>query len=352
MIKMAYNTNIIVDKSITLLDAIKLMDSIERKLLIITEDNKFLGLISIGDIQRALINKVDLSECALKFIRPDILIAHPQDNPEEIRKLMIRERIESMPVVDNERFLIDIIEWKDILSEEKIHNVLPFQIPVVIMAGGVGSRLKPLTNIIPKALIPVSDRTIIEEIMDRFADAGCGQFFLSLNYKSELISEYISKLNKYKVNYVEEKKPLGTAGSLYLLREKINSSFFVSNCDILVELDFYELYKYHQSHNNTVTVVSVLKSYNIPYGTLDTCEGGKLVGLQEKPDFVYQINSGVYLVEPEIFHYITENEYLDITTLLIRLIENGRNVGVFPLSSKSWIDMGNWDDYLSLIGKE
>lgn len=349
---MTYTTDVIVDKNLTLLEAIKRMDQLERKLLVITEERRFLGLISIGDIQRALINKVDMSESVLKLVRPDILIAHPQDDLDAIKGLMIKERIESMPVVDEDGFLIDIIEWSDVLSEERIKNTLPSKLPVVIMAGGVGSRLRPITNIIPKPLIPISEKTILEEIMERFLDAGCGNFYLSVNYKADMISNYINKLNKFNVSYVTEKEPLGTVGSLYLLREKLDTSFFVSNCDILVDLDFLDLYKYHQTNNNVITVVSVLKNYNIQYGTLDTGDGGKLIGLCEKPEFVYQINSGVYILEPKVFEYINDNERLDLTTLMLRLIENDERVGVFPLSNNAWKDMGNWKDYLNLIGRE
>jgi NDP-sugar pyrophosphorylase family protein len=255
-----------------------------------------------------------------------------------------------MPIVNGNKELVDIIDWHDLFSEAFKNNV-NLDLPVVIMAGGKGTRLHPLTNIIPKPLIPVSDKTIIEEIMDKFVAVNCKNFYLSVNYLADTIQDYFARLNSsdYIVSYIRETEPRGTAGSLSLLRNKLNKTFFVSNCDILVDVNLGDLFEYHKNNKNTITVVSVLKNVSIPYGTIETGNDGVLTALTEKPTLTYQINSGLYILEPEVLSHINDNEYLHITDLIMRLNGYGKRTGVFPVSEGSWIDMGNWDDYLKII---
>ena len=154
------------------------------------------------------------------------------------------------------------------------------------------------------------------------------------------------------MEYFQEPQPLGTAGSLYLLKDKLNDTFFVINCDILLDVDLSELMRFHKKNANIITLVSVVKNLQIPYGTLKTKENGQLVELQEKPNEVYQINSGLYILEPKIFNYVEDNQFLHITTLIEKLMADGKKVGVFPVNEHSWTDMGNWTEYLRLINIE
>ena len=329
------------------------MDDLDRKLLIICDGNIFLGLISIGDIQRALIQKRDLQELVIEFVRKDILYCSNKDDIDEIKKTMRQERIECMPIVDEKNKLIDIIEWEDVFNEKKAYQKTKNKYPVVIMAGGEGKRLRPLTNIIPKPLIPISDKTIIEEIIDRFYAIGSTEFYLSINYMSKTIKKFFENKDNsdYALSFIEENRALGTAGSLQLIRNNMHRTFFVSNCDVLVDVNYVDLLNYHKDNRNLATMVSVIKDYSIPYGTIETKEDGLLVSLSEKPTITYQINSGLYVLEPGVFAYMKEGEYLDITELLKRIVEDHQRVGVFPVSEKSYIDMGNWKDYLKLIEK-
>jgi NDP-sugar pyrophosphorylase family protein len=219
------------------------------------------------------------------------------------------------------------------------------------MAGGKGSRLKPLTNIFPKPLLPINEKTIIENIMDRFVDIGCNNFFISVNYKSEIIKSYFKNLNNqnYIINYFEEDKPLGTAGSIFLIKNKINETCFVTNCDILIDQDLEEIYNYHIENKNLITIVSALKSYKIPYGTLQTKKDGILYKLDEKPEIIFQINTGMYILEPELLKLIPDNEFLHITDLISEIIKKNGRVGVFPISESAWQDIGNWKDYNNLL---
>lgn len=332
--------------STSLMQALKKMDEINVKLLIVIDQDKFDGLISIGDIQRAIISNIDLNESVAKVKRIDPKIATPEMPISEVRQLMLLNRMELCPVVDNNKSIQKIYFWGDLFEEEEEVPVNTFNLPIVIMAGGFGTRLRPLTYVIPKPLVPIGERTMLEEIFDRFGKFGCKEFHISVNYKSDLIKYYIDSQHlPYEVSYFEEDKPMGTAGSLSLLKNKINSTFFVSNCDILIEQDYSEILSYHQEKGNEITLVAALKHLGIPYGTIETGEDGQLLEMKEKPNFDFMINAGMYILEPHLLSEIPENEFFHITHLIEKLKQAGRKVGVFPVSEQSWMDVGQWDEY-------
>lgn len=324
-----------------ILFALKRMDVLERKLLIILQGKRFKGLISIGDLQRAIIRDLPMDTKVTELIREDIRVAKIGDSREKIKAEMISERIECMPVVDLKNNLVDVIFWEDIIGGQ-FNLTGKINIPVVIMAGGEGTRLKPLTNILPKPLIPIFNNTIIEDIMDQFVKAGCSKFYISVNYKAEMIKNYLKSLKNpnYNFHFFQEEKPSGTAGSLSLLAGKITSTFFVSNCDIIIEQDLAEVYNYHKANRNDITVIAALKHYKIPYGTLESGSNGILTSLSEKPEITFKINSGVYLLEPHTLSSIPPNEFFHITDLILKIKKMKGRVGIFPISEKSWKDYG------------
>ncbi|HZL12380.1 MAG TPA: nucleotidyltransferase family protein [Prolixibacteraceae bacterium] len=337
----------------TLLEALKKMDVLDKKLLIVLEREKFEGLLSVGDIQRAIIQNKPLETTVKEVLRQNIRIAHPQDSLESIKKMMFEFRMELCPVVNENNEIVNVFFWEDILEGKKPQPLSQFNLPVVIMAGGVGSRLKPLTNVLPKPLIPIGDKTIIEDIFDRFNNYGCTQFYISVNYKAELIEYYLRNQQlPYQLDFFKEEKPMGTAGSLSLLKGKINQTFFVSNCDIIIKQDYSEILDYHRSNQNEITIVAALKHYPIAYGTIKTGENGKLLKLVEKPELTFKINSGMYILEPHLINEVPENDFFHITHLIEKVKNRGGNVGVFPVSEKSWKDIGEWDEYLKNIGND
>ncbi len=338
----------------TILSALKIMDASSTKLLIVLNDTDiFVGLISVGDIQRAILSGQPLDTEINKILRSDYIVAKPEDSKEEIKRIMLSIRAEFMPVVNAQREIVDVIFWEDIFEKAKPIPLDQFDLPVVIMAGGYGSRVRPLTNVFPKPLLPIGDKSMLEEIFSRFYSHGSKCFYISVNYKAELIEFYLSNQNlPYSIEYFKEEKPLGTAGSLHLLKGKLNSTFFVSNCDILIEQDYAAILHYHREQKNEITLVSALKNIDIPYGTLNTGLNGTLVSLSEKPSFTFQINSGMYILEPSALNDIPENEFFHITHLIEKLMKENRKVGVFPVSEKSWMDMGTLDDYLKIISRQ
>lgn len=344
---------LIVESDITILDAIKYMDMIRRKLLIMTNEGVFLGLLSIGDIQRAIIKNIPLSAPARDIMRDDYIVAQANKPIEDIKKTMRLIRAEFMPVISESGEISHAYFWEDLFGEKEILSPQCFDLPVVIMAGGFGMRLRPLTNVLPKALIPVGEKSIMEEIMASFAKYGCKHFYLSVNYKADLIKYYLNSQNlPYCLQFIEEKQPLGTAGSLSLLKNEIKETLFVINCDILVEQDYSEILEYHRSNKNDITVVAALKHLYIPYGTLESGENGLLKCLSEKPELTFKINTGMYIIEPHILSEIPTNTYFHITQLIERMSSKTGKVGVFPISEKSWREIGEWEEYLKSIRRD
>lgn len=337
--------------SATLLEALKQMDRIDQKLLLVFEHDSYKGVLSIGDIQRAILSKLPIDTDIGSVMRKDITLAFDDESFEEIRQRMFIHRTECMPVVNRQGELVEVFFWSEVFDQEKQSLKKQLDLPVVIMAGGEGTRLKPLTNVLPKPLIPYGEKTIIEVIMDRFREFGCSDFHISVNHKSDLIRYYLTKKNitQYKIAFFEETQPLGTAGSLHLLKNKISSPFFVSNCDIIIDIDYADIYDYHKINKNELTIVSAIKNIPIAYGTLETGPNGQLLDIKEKPEITIQINTGMYLLEPHVIDLVPVDKFFHITDLIDFLKKENKKVGVFPVNSGSWKDIGTWEEYLKQI---
>ena len=334
----------------TIIEALKKMDTEKVKSLVVFNYDKFEGLLTIGDIQRAILNGIELISPISTILDKNKIYSSTNETIESVKKEMSRLRAECMPVLDDEGNLVDVYFWKDLFGEKEQKNTDSINLPVVIMAGGKGTRLAPLTNVYPKPLIPVGEKTIVEAIMDKFVSYGCHDFYMSVNYKADTIKNYFDFIGnqEYNINYFQEDRPLGTAGSLRLLKDKINSTFFVSNCDILIEEDYSEILNYHRNNRNELTVVAAVKTFSIPYGTISTSENGLLESIEEKPTLSFKINTGLYILEPSLLEDIPD-EFYHITHLMEKLKSEGRRVGVYPISQNDWKDMGDWNEYLRMI---
>ena len=344
---------ICIDVNATVLSALKQMDTTRRKLLIVMDGGKYRSVLSIGDIQRAIIKGDSLDESIEKILRSSTKVAKASQERAEVEQYVKDHKNEFMPIVDEENNLVDVVFWDELFKTEIHHRTEDFNLPVVIMAGGQGTRLRPLTNVLPKPLIPIGEQTMMEDIMDRFVECGCQNFYVSVNYMADFMRHYFDNFSKhdYNIEYFQEDKPLGTAGSLHLLKGKIKDTFFVSNCDSILDDDYGEILRYHRDNNNEITVVSVVKSIYIPYGTLVTGESGLLASIQEKPELTFQINTGMYILEPHLLKEIPSDRVYHITYLIDKLVKEGRRVGVYPVNEGSWTDIGNWDEYLKYITK-
>ena len=326
----------IIDAQADLLFALKTMDRLDAKLLVVQADDRYHSLVSVGDIQRAIIANFPLDTSVGDIIRNNNRVARIHDGLDQVRK-MIEFRTEFMPVLDESGDLCDVFFWDELFSDHGI-KTKQIDVPVVVMAGGKGTRLKPFSNVLPKPLFPLGEKTILETIIDRFRSAGCQRYFLSLNYKADLIRSYLAQASGLPngIEIFEEQTPMGTAGSLQMIQNQIKETFFVTNCDIIVETDYSEFLDFHKEQKNEISLIAALKHLKIPYGTLESGDGGQLLSLREKPEFTHLVNAGLYILEPHLLSDIPTDRPYQITELIEAVSGRGGNEPeFFPLARKA-----------------
>lgn len=342
----------IVSISANIRTAIKQMDKGGIGFLVIVDENeKVVGVVTDGDFRRAVLNGIHLTENISLITNTKYRYFVKGYSQKEAAEYFRDEVVKYLPVLENGK-VVDLVN-KDSL-DYKITGTLAkgkmLNLPVVIMAGGKGTRLEPFTHILPKALIPIGEKPIIEIIMDEFAKYGMKDFFVSVNRKSKMIKAYFDDHGSdYNFTYVDEDKPLGTAGALKYLEGKFDSCFFISNCDIIIKSDYSAIVQFHKEYKYDLTLVGSLRHQIIPYGVCEYENGGLLKNIKEKPEFDYMVNTGLYLVNPDILRYIPKDKYFDMTELINVIQKKGHRVGVYPVSEKSWLDVGQWEEYNSTI---
>jgi NDP-sugar pyrophosphorylase family protein len=297
-----------------------------------------------------MIKGVNLTNSIAHIYNDNPIVAHEGYLAKEIKELMLAHRLECIPVIDSQKRVVNVLVWDSIFSGKKSKENIKLDIPVVIMAGGKGARLDPFTRILPKPLIPIGKKPIIEIIMDNFAKTGCHKFYLTVNYKGEMIKSYFDNTDSgYKVRYIWEKKYLGTAGSLRLLPDDFAQTFFVTNCDVIVKTDYLDMLSFHKENRNAMTMVGSVQHYEIPYGVLKIKNGGRLKCINEKPEYDFIVNAGLYIIEKEILTHIPKNKFCDITDFIATLHKNNLKIGVYPVSQNSYIDIGEWKKYQNTL---
>jgi len=336
----------------------KLNDTAEKILFIVDENRRLLGTVTDGDIRRGIIVGTKFTDTVEKVMRKGFtaVTLNQSYTEEKVKRLMLETKLEQIPVVDDMGTIVDVILWTNLLAEKSRlipEHLLPNQ--VVIMAGGKGTRLDPFTKILPKPLIPIHNKPIIEHIMDRFYKNGFHEFILILNYKKEMIKMYFGE-NKlpYNISFVEESDYCGTAGGLSLLKNTLKQTFIVTNCDTILEGDYIDFFNWHQERRNLMTIVGSHKEITVPYGVLNMGDGS-LLGIDEKPKIDLFVNTGTYIFEPVILDLINENEHIDMDKLITKVkASHNERVGVFPHWG-GWFDIGQWDEYrksLKYIGEQ
>lgn len=328
----------------TIKDALKQIDSGAEKILFVVDENKkLIGALTDGDIRRHILKGGGLQDTIEGCYNKQPLCLSEGHGPEEAKAMMVKHKIEVIPIVDKEGRFKDFVAWDRLLGRKTRE---PVDVPVVIMAGGKGTRLDPFTKILPKPLIPVGDKPMVQFIMDKFSEHGISEFFLTVNYKGEMIKSYFDNTQTdYAIKYLWEPEFLGTAGSLSLLPRDMADTFIVSNCDIIVETSYSNLTAFHHKNNNLLTVVGSIQHYKIPYGILEHEEGGALKKIVEKPEYDLLVNTGLYVLGREALGYVPQGEFFNMTDLINRLLAEGKKVGVYPVSEKSYVDMGQWEEY-------
>mgnify|MGYP003387159610 CR=1 FL=1 len=335
--------NLLLSDTATFKEAIKILDKNGNGFLAITDnDNKLLGILTDGDIRRAILdNKTELL---------DIINKNPLTMKDNVAKKLVILKLKElhkkhMPIVDNNGILIDVI-----ILDDSEFNLKPNW--VVIMAGGLGTRLGDLTKDTPKPMLKVGAKSMIEHIIDMFVSHGFTKFMFSVNFKAEVIKKYFKDGSAFgiEVKYLEEKHRLGTGGALSLIDIELNEPFFVTNGDVLSSLDYEKLLNFHNQENSNATMCIRKDSYQIPYGVIETDINNNIVGIVEKPVKEFFINTGIYVLSPEILKYVPKDEFFDLPTLFDILKIDYKTTKSFEITDY-WIDMGKPSDY-KIINKK
>lgn len=321
-------------------DAIQTIDNgTIQAALVVDEEQRLIGMVTDGDIRRAILASVSLDAPVSQIMNTNPVTADVINGRSTIMAMMEEgQRITRVPVLDSQGRVVGIQIAEDLLHNEfKDHWV-------VLMAGGLGTRLRPLTETVPKPMIEVCGKPIMEIILERFIKMGFSNFYISVNYKAHVIKSHFQDGLKWGANirYLEEKDRLGTAGALRLIPEAPTNPLIVMNGDLLTNLNFEHLLRYHQDHNCMATMCLRSYSVEVPYGVVHI-EDHRLVGLQEKPTHDHFINAGIYVLNPEALQLIPSEGYFDMTSLFGIMMESGDTTSVFPLR-EYWIDVGRHED--------
>lgn len=325
----------------TILEAMQKIDKNARQLLFVQNDGVLLAAVTDGDIRRWILKGGDLRAQVKQAANYQPKYLHERNSHLAV-SVMKDYLLDAIPIVDDNHKIQDIIFQNNI--EQK---VIRFErdIPVVMMAGGLGTRLSPYTNILPKPLIPIGDYPIAEHIINRFCEYGCKRFVMIVNYKRNMIKAYFDELVKdYELSFIAEEKPLGTGGGISLLKGKIKDTFLLTNCDILIDDDLTKAYKQHVKSGNRITMICSLKNFTIPYGVVNLGEDGTIASMEEKPNLSFFTNTGCYFVEPEVIEELAYNEPIDFPTIIERYMAEGKKVGIYPIGEDAWLDMGQFDE--------
>lgn len=331
----------VIAPDIPLFDAMSVIDKNTKGMVFVCKDGVLTGSLTDGDIRRHILKKGSLDIAVDEVANHNFIFARVGQSYQELDEIFHKYRIDCIPIIDDQGQLVDI-QFANAYDEV---NKAELNVPVVIMAGGKGTRLYPYTKVLPKPLIPIGDLTITQHILNQFKEYGCNDFTMIVNHKKNMIKAFFSdEETDYNIDFIDETIPLGTGGGLKLLDGKVKETFFMSNCDILVFEDYEKILQYHKKADNILTMVCSTKKVTIPYGIVDINEQGNIDSLTEKPSFSFLTNTGFYVIEPKFLEYIPENAFMHITDIIQNCIDNGCKVGIYPISESQWSDMGQLEE--------
>lgn len=323
-----------ISSNLSVRDAMKAIDNSDPQIVFITKGKKLLASLTDGDIRRFLLKGGKLSDFAVEAGNRQPKYAKDM---EQAASMYHQKNFVAIPILDEEQKVEDIYIGKSQDTKKKIE----LDIPVIINAGGKGTRLEPYTKILPKPLIPVGELPIIEHIMQRFIEYGCSKFSMIVNYKKEMIKAYFSGDNsQYDITWYDEEKPLGTGGGLCYLKGKLKNTFFFTNCDNLLMTNYESMLRFHRENGNVITMVCAYKIVKIPYGIIEMGINGTIESMKEKPEFSFLTNTGIYIVEPEVLEDIENEVPIGFPDIIERERKLGKKVAIYPVSENDWLDMG------------
>lgn len=324
----------------TIREALNIIDQGALKIALVVDQNKkLLGTLSDGDIRRAILKGCGLDDEIDSIYNHTPTTCEVNDSKERILQLAIAHKLYQIPVVDSEGRIVGIVEVDDLIQPACRTNT------VVLMAGGLGTRLSPLTDAVPKPMLHVGSKPILETIIENFAKYGYTDIILSVGYKSNIIEEYFGDGSAFgvKIDYIHETKRMGTAGALSMLRNKLTEPFFVMNGDLMTNINFEHMFDYHISHDAMATMAVREYDFQVPYGVVKI-KDGQITSIEEKPTHRFYVNAGIYLLAERSLEHIPNDEFFDMPSLFEKLIANGKNAVSFPIR-EYWLDIGRMSDY-------
>lgn len=309
--------------------------------LVVDDENRLVGMLTDGDVRRAILRNISLDNPVERIMSKEVTIATVRDSQESILSLMHEKDLRHIPILDDSGRIVDLKVLFEMV-EPKCQRLDNW---VVLMAGGTGSRLRPLTENSPKPLLKVGGRPVLETIIEKLRECGLYRFFISINYKANMIEEYFGDGSKWgvEISYLREVKELGTAGSLTLLPDPPSLPIVVMNSDLLTKVNFRQLLDFHMK--NTAAATMCVREYDlrIPFGVVDV-DGLCLTSLREKPVHRFFVNAGIYILEPEVLELIPKDRLFHMTMVFEKLLELGRSATIFPIH-EYWLDIGRLGDY-------
>lgn len=345
MVQKSILESIIIDRNLSFRDALAKLDATGQQILLVVDtDKRLCGVVTDGDFRRFILKNQSLDLSVAEIMNTEFM-SLPQKEIGKAQRILQGSPINHLPILDYHGRVVDLVSSLDFVKGRPEYRT----IPVVIMAGGKGSRLNPLTKIIPKPLMPVGDKTMIELIIDNFSTNGLSEFYIVVNYKKELIKSYfVENKLQHKVKFVEEEEYGGTAGGLSLLKGLIESTFVVTNCDIIAKLNYGNMLDWHFEHGAELTILGIRKRVDIPYGVIGINDESYVTSIDEKPYYNFMIVSGVYILEPSLLEYIPRNEPYDMNKLIEDCLKSDKIITCYPMDG-GWLDMGQFEEYRQLL---
>lgn len=332
--------NILLSPEASIIQTMKIIDETTLQFAVVIDENKrILGTVTDGDIRRGILKGLSLDASIKEVMNGFPVFETIGKEVSYYKEFMKKFNIKQLPIVNENKQIHNVLFFDDMIKPVKKKNT------VILMAGGLGTRLRPLTNYIPKPMLKVGEKPILESIIENFKAYGFNEFILSVNYKKEKIIDYFQDGSNFDatISYIEEGKRLGTAGALSLLEAKPDYPFIVMNGDLLTKINYEQLLDFHNETNSVATMCVREYEYQIPYGVLKT-ENHRLLSIEEKPIHKSFVNAGIYVLNTEILEFIPRNEFYDMPDLFKKLIHIKKEVSAFPLR-EYWLDIGRMDDY-------
>lgn len=332
--------NVLISPETTIIKAIEIIDAGSLQIaLVVDSSNKIVGTVSDGDVRRAILKGCDLDNPVSEIMFTEPTVASCHESRDAILAIMKSKQLRQIPLVDQNGCIVGLDVWDELISIQERDNI------VVLMAGGLGTRLGELTKDCPKPLLRVGNKPVLETILENCIEYGFKHFYIAVNFKADMVKEYFGDGSRWgvEVKYIEEKKRLGTAGALGLLPVISSLPMLVMNADVLTKINFKHLMAFHEEHKSIATMCVREYEFQVPFGVVQL-DNHRLMNILEKPVHQFFVNAGIYVLNPEVVSMVPTNEYFDMPALFDKLIEKQLETAAFPIR-EYWLDIGRKADF-------